>query len=78
MHPSTLARSGTGADRKKVKRCNHLKGNNVKKILSLIVLAGVFFASPAFAADPVVGTWKLNVTKSKFNAGSELSAGTRV
>jgi hypothetical protein len=55
-----------------------LKGNNVKKILSLIVLAGVFFASPAFAADPVVGTWKLNVTKSKFNAGSELSAGTRV
>jgi hypothetical protein len=55
-----------------------LKGNNVKKILSLIVLAGVFFASPAFAADPVVGTWKLNVTKSKFNAGSELTAGTRV
>jgi hypothetical protein len=55
-----------------------LKGDNVKKILSLIVLAGVFFASPAFAADPVVGTWKLNVTKSKFNAGSELTAGTRV
>jgi hypothetical protein len=50
----------------------------VKKILSLIVLAGVFFASPAFAADPVVGTWNLNVAKSKFNAGSELTAGTRV
>jgi hypothetical protein len=50
----------------------------VKKILSLIVLAGVFFASPAFAADPVVGTWKLNVAKSQFNAGSELTAGTRV
>jgi len=50
----------------------------VKKILSLIVLAAVFFASPAFAADPVVGTWKLNVAKSKFNAGSELTAGTRV
>jgi hypothetical protein len=50
----------------------------VKKILSLIVLAGVFFAGPALAADPVVGTWKLNVAKSKFNAGSELTAGTRV
>lgn len=50
----------------------------MKKILSLIVLAGVFFASPAFAADPVVGTWKLNVAKSQFNAGSELTAGTRV
>jgi hypothetical protein len=50
----------------------------VKKILSLIVFAGVFFASPAFAADPVVGTWNLNVAKSKFNAGAELTAGTRV
>jgi hypothetical protein len=50
----------------------------VKKVLALIVLAGVFFASPAFAADPIVGTWKLNVAKSKFNAGAELTAGTRV
>ncbi len=38
----------------------------------------MFFASPAFAADPVVGTWKLNVAKSKFSAGAELTAGTRV
>jgi hypothetical protein len=50
----------------------------VKKILSLIVIAGVFFASPAFAADPVVGTWKLNVAKSKFITGAALTAGTRV
>jgi hypothetical protein len=50
----------------------------MKKVLSLIVLAGVFFASPAFAADPIVGTWKLNVAKSKFAAGAELTAGTRV
>jgi hypothetical protein len=50
----------------------------VKTSLSLIVLAAVFFASPAFAADPVVGTWKLNVAKSKFSAGAELTAGTRV
>jgi hypothetical protein len=55
-----------------------LKGDNVKKSLSLIVLAAVFFTSPAFAADPVVGTWKLNVAKSKFNVGAELTAGTRV
>jgi hypothetical protein len=50
----------------------------VKKVLSLIVLAAVFFASPAFAADPIVGTWKLNVAKSKFGAGAALTAGTRV
>jgi hypothetical protein len=55
-----------------------LKGDNVKKILSLILLAGVFFASTASAADPVVGTWKLDVARSKFSAGSELTAGTRV
>ena len=50
----------------------------MKKLLSLIVLAAVFFASPAFAADPIVGTWKLNVAKSKFSAGAALTAGTRV
>jgi len=55
-----------------------IQGDNVKTILSLIVLAGVFFASPAFAADPVVGTWNLNVAKSKFSPGAALTAGTRV
>ena len=50
----------------------------MKTSLSFIVLAAVFFASPAFAADPVVGAWKLNVAKSKFNAGAELTAGTRI
>ena len=55
-----------------------LKGNNVKKVLSLILLAAVLFASPAFAADPIVGTWKLNVAKSKFSSGAALTAGTRV
>jgi hypothetical protein len=65
-----------GAHSKKVN--SSTQGGNVKKVLSLIVLAGVFFASPAFAADPIVGTWKLNVAKSKFAAGAELTAGTRV
>lgn len=50
----------------------------MKKVLSLILLAAVFFASPAFAADPIVGTWKLNVAKSKFSVGAALTAGTRV
>ena len=50
----------------------------MKKALSLVVLATVLFASPVFAADPIVGTWKLDVAKSKFVAGRELTAGTRV
>jgi hypothetical protein len=55
-----------------------LKGDNMKKVLSLTALAAVFFANYAFAADPVVGTWTLNVAKSKFSTGAELTAGTRV
>lgn len=43
-----------------------------------MMLATVLFAGPAFAADPVVGSWKLNVAKSKFSSGQELKAGSRV
>jgi hypothetical protein len=50
----------------------------MKRVLSLIALAAVFFASQAFAADPVVGTWTLNVAKSKFSTDAVLTAGTRV
>jgi hypothetical protein len=46
--------------------------------LSLIMLAAALFAGPAFAADPIVGTWKLDVAKSKFSAGAALTGGTRV
>jgi hypothetical protein len=35
-------------------------------------------AGGAFAADPTVGTWKLNVAKSKFNEGAPWIAETRV
>ena len=49
----------------------------MKRLLSLILLAGVLFAAPAFAADPIVGTWKLNVAKSKL-ADAALTGGTRV
>ena len=50
----------------------------MKKIFSLVTLTAVFFASHAFAADPVIGTWTLNVAKSKFSEGAALTAGTRV
>jgi hypothetical protein len=50
----------------------------MKRIVSLMLLVGVLFAAPAFAADPIVGTWKLNVAKSKFSPGQELTAATRV
>jgi hypothetical protein len=47
----------------------------MKKTLTLIALA-TLFSAPAFAADPVVGTWKLNLEKSKF-AGAALKSATR-
>src|SRR5947208_13812293 len=50
----------------------------MKKSLSLIMLAAVLFAGPAPAADPIIGTWKLNVAKSKFSPGAELTAGIRL
>jgi hypothetical protein len=49
----------------------------MKKIASFMLLAAMFVAGTAFAADPVIGTWKLNVEKSKFSAGHELKAATR-
>jgi hypothetical protein len=50
----------------------------MKRVLSLVALAAMFFGSHAFAADPVVGTWTLNVAKSKFSPDAVLTAGTRV
>jgi len=50
----------------------------MKTVLSLVLLAAVLSASPAFAGDPITGTWKLNVAKSKFSPGHALTAGTRV
>ena len=51
----------------------------MKKILSLAMLTtSLLFAATAFAADPIVGTWNLNVAKSKFSPGQSLTAGTRV
>ena len=50
----------------------------MKKIISLLMLATLLVAGTAFAADPIVGTWKLNVAKSKFTPGQELKSSTRV
>jgi hypothetical protein len=49
----------------------------MKRLITLLTLCGVFFAGTALAADPVIGTWKLNVAQSKFNQGAELTAATR-
>jgi hypothetical protein len=49
----------------------------MKKLLSLMMVLAVLCAAPALAADPIIGTWKLNVSKSKFG-DAPLKAGTRV
>jgi len=50
----------------------------MKTILALVLLGATFFAGSAYAADPIVGSWTLNVAKSKFNPGPAPTAGTRV
>jgi hypothetical protein len=49
----------------------------MKKLLSAVTVVAVLCAAPAFAADPILGAWKLNVAKSKFDA-TPLTAGSRV
>jgi hypothetical protein len=49
----------------------------MKKTLAFVLLAVMSFAGAAFAADPVLGTWKLNVEKSKFRPNAVLTAATR-
>jgi hypothetical protein len=50
----------------------------MRKLLTLVLFGLMFAASSAFAADPIVGTWTLNVAKSKFTSGPAPKAGTRV
>jgi hypothetical protein len=50
----------------------------MRKLLTLLLLGSLFATSSAFAADPIVGTWTLNVEKSKFTSGPAPKAGTRV
>jgi hypothetical protein len=45
-------------------------------VLALVVAIGSLSIASA-ADDPVVGTWQLNVSKSKFNAGAAIKSQTR-
>jgi len=47
------------------------------RIVAIALLSTLFLGATAFAADAVVGTWKLNVAKSKFSGTAPKSA-TRV
>src|SRR5579872_6496511 len=49
----------------------------MKKLLALGALAALCFSATAFAADPILRTWTLDVSKSQFGP-TRLSAGTRV
>ena len=50
----------------------------MKRSLAFVLLGAIFVAGSAYAADPIVGTWTLNVAKSKFDPGPAPKAGTRV
>jgi hypothetical protein len=50
----------------------------MRKPLALLLLGLAFVAGSAFAADPIVGTWTLNIAKSKFTSGPAPTAATRV
>jgi hypothetical protein len=47
------------------------------RILTITLLSVLFLGTTAFAADAVDGTWKLNVSKSKFS-GTAMTSATRV
>jgi hypothetical protein len=49
----------------------------MRRIMTIALLSTLFLGATAFAADAVVGTWKLNVAKSKFSGTAPKSA-TRV
>jgi hypothetical protein len=50
----------------------------MRKLLTLLLIGSMLVTSSAFAADPVVGTWTLNVEKSKLTSGPAPKAATRV
>jgi hypothetical protein len=46
--------------------------------MAFALVCAIFAAGSAFAADPIIGTWKLNVEKSKFTSGPAPKSGSRV
>src|ERR1700675_4067586 len=64
------------------KRSNSRKGTIVKKVLSSVFLGALLTIGSAVIAagidaDPVVGTWKLNLPKSTFGGGPALKSQIR-
>src|ERR1700682_4339008 len=64
------------------KRSNSRKGTIVKKVLSSVFLGALLTIGSAVIAagidaDPVVGTWKLNLAKSTFGGGPALKSQIR-
>ena len=49
----------------------------MRRITTIALLSTLFLGATAFGADAVVGTWKLNVAKSKFS-GAAPNGATRV
>lgn len=50
----------------------------MRRLIAILTLGAMFFVAVAMAADPVVGTWKLDVEKSKFSPGPAPKSATRV
>lgn len=50
----------------------------MRRLIATLLLGATFLGGIAMAADPVVGTWKLDVSKSKFSPGPAPKGGTRV
>ncbi|MGH8313671.1 MAG: hypothetical protein ACRETU_00785 [Steroidobacterales bacterium] len=46
----------------------------MRKVLSIALLGTIFLGASVFAADAVVGSWKLNVAMSKFSGMAPKSA----
>lgn len=50
----------------------------MRRFIATVLLSATFLGGVAMAADPVVGTWTLDVAKSKFSPGPAPKSGTRV
>jgi hypothetical protein len=50
----------------------------IRKSIAIFLLGATLVSGAALAADPVVGTWQLDVQKSKFSPGPAPKSGTRV
>src|SRR3984957_12011819 len=71
-----------GTAKRPIKRITSRRGTIVKKVLSNVFLGALLTIGSAVIAagidaDPVVGTWKLNLAKSTFGGGPALKSQIR-